>query len=245
MVKEGLVGFFDILGYKKIAQSDNFELVAGVMKSILSLPTFSKKILLERFEGDVKERDIIEDFQKGIEYRVMSDSILLTIPFWPQKIEEKDALVRSYLWVAFLVHVIYLIRTSFDRGLPLRGSIALGKYILDETCFAGSAVIEAYDLATSLDFSGCVLTEECGKAFQKDFKDSGLPSQNLVFECNVPLKKRFERKLYVISWMSEQSRPIDLRQFILEKFNSHGKMLSVKDYRKLDHTEINIRQSFK
>jgi hypothetical protein len=50
--------------------------------------------------------------------------------------------------------VSYLLRLSFERGIPIRGAVGYGRYYATERgCFLGVPIIEAYKMEKAQDWA--------------------------------------------------------------------------------------------
>lgn len=250
MKKEGLVAFFDILGYQDIINNNLIEEVAKIIsETLIKLPDSAKVLLLEGWhEDDKKVQESLKEVFKHIEYRVISDSILVVceIP------EEKDA--ELIYWSFFMAYTVALLLVSFDKGLPLRGAMDHGEFFLDSNCFAGKPIINCYRLSNRLELSGCVLTEHCEKVFEKIIHSySDKVGENaakamkdilkrIVMPYLVPLKGG-EEKLMTLVWRrrTEEAKKMDVRQYIVKSFQAHNKDVSINVFPKIDNTEVMIR----
>ena len=73
--QQGLVGFFDILGYQQIIDNNDIAIAARLISTaIISLPGKVKSVLTGRFSAG--NRSAIESDLSAIECRVISDSIV-------------------------------------------------------------------------------------------------------------------------------------------------------------------------
>ena len=87
---------------------------------------------------------------------VFSDTILVMLPV---PADEPPAW-QALRWSMFLLVVGKIYADLFRFGLPIRGAISLGDIVLHNMCFAGKAIVEAYQLAQDIDAALCVLTPQ-------------------------------------------------------------------------------------
>jgi hypothetical protein len=112
---QGLVGYFDILGFSHIASDNELgRTVALIRNDFLTIPEEIQKSLANNF-GPRVPPDII----------LFADSILVWLDI-PQA--EARGLCRRHLWHYFLSACSSLMQKMFNRGLPLRGAISEGSF---------------------------------------------------------------------------------------------------------------------
>lgn len=244
MKQNGMIAFFDILGYQNIIINNDIEKVANIINdTILELPSKVQNDVLNTFtrlSEKIENKsllNIVQDNFKRIDFLIISDSILIFLPI-EESIYEK---YPDICWMTFLLYCCVLLDESFKKGLPLRGAIEYGEYYKKEKCFAGKSIIEGYTLSNKLEFSGCVLCENAHNKI-KACLDSELMNM-FVFEYLAPLNNNSERKLFILNWVAHRSKNSfsDIRQFTLEAFHTHNKEVPVNALSKLNNTENIIR----
>lgn len=150
----GLVGFFDILGYQPFLENNSARTaVEPVLNFLLNLEDSIPTNILQRWSDLVPEsrtRERLHHCLKEVKWLIFSDTVLLTMNF--------DGLqfVMTHE-VAFLSVCSCLWTTMFNFGLPLRGAITKGDFLIARTCFAGGAIIKAYNLQKGLNFAGVAI----------------------------------------------------------------------------------------
>ena len=84
-----------------------------------------------------------------------SDTFMLYNQFYDYENPIKK-LQRAF---AYLIYSAYLMRFSFDSGIPLRGALSFGEYYVDKenVCFLGSPILEAYNASNKQNWCGAVL----------------------------------------------------------------------------------------
>lgn len=239
-VLSGFVGLLDILGYREFLRNNDIQFVVKTIENLLiPMPKAVKKQLLGHLE-DIKVSgttdkkikklaiDTLSNFQKKIKTLIISDTIILTMPADP---------IELY---GLVITISYLLRHSFDAGLPLRGAIDYGEFYIKENVFAGKPFIEAYELSNRLEMSGCVLTDGLKDRIGKP--TSELPNSLNLFPYKVPLKAGKEAEHLVVDWLSPFVQwgevPPDLRQYVVSKFSAFNKQVSSNVLPKIDNTEM-------
>lgn len=160
--KNGLVGFFDILGYQNLLEQNEPEVVAeAVLPILFDLKNQTNARFEKAMKGSTNKKII--DISKKIEWLVFSDTILLTLDF-----NENDALVNNNrYWGVFLFASIDIQERLFNAGLPVRGAIDYGKFFIQESCFAGRSIVNAYKLSSAIEMAACVLSDKVLKEFDR------------------------------------------------------------------------------
>lgn len=160
--QSGLVGFFDILGYQNLLEKNEPEDMAQSVLPILThIDTTVKKGLPKIFhtEKEAEQELSLIKIIDSIKWLVFSDSILITMP-----LEDTIDRESSRRWTAFMSLCISLQGSMFKAGLPLRGAITHGKFVIQDTFFAGRAIVEAYKFCNKLDLAACVFTNNARNA---------------------------------------------------------------------------------
>jgi hypothetical protein len=240
-IKTGFIGYFDILGYQNLLEKNEPEDIA---KTVIPLLTgFGKDLhtslkLFSRSFGDVSKvrQAQVDEVVKSIEWMVFSDTILLSMPL-DEKDNDKLNVVR---WVEFIMACSFLYSEMFRNGLPIRGVINHGKYFIQDTCFAGRIIVEAYQLSNNLEISACVLTDS---AYERAVKINQSLDEDLngifITEYMVPEKERETlRPVLKVNLVDDQE---DITNRVLKSFWGHNKDIHESVQKKIKNTEQWIR----
>jgi hypothetical protein len=132
----------------------------------------------------------------------------------------------------------------FVYGLPPRGAIEYGDYILVESqMFAGRPIVSAYQSAMQLDLSVCQVSDSVGN----------LPPdlRNIIYtNYNTPLRTGEEKELVLLMPFTLRDDKkdectlkgiADLEQFIMGSFSAHNKMINKEVQKKMLNTEFFLR----
>jgi len=234
--KEGIVGFFDILGYQSFLQNNSPEYAA---KEVFSTLTHLDKEIPQRLL-DIGQKDLP---LSPMEWLIFSDTILLTSPL---KGDEEDML---HTWMDFIMASLVLNSRMFTFGLPLRGAITIGKYFVQGGCFAGKPIIEAYKLTQEIDLAACIISERASH-----YLSSLLSKQNpeespelFIFfrpafiKYPVPKKNGRSEDLNALNFAYSSDfgfrKNPDLHQVVLDCFWKHNKDISPGAETKIQNTE--------
>lgn len=227
--KTGLVGFFDILGYQNLLESNEPEKIA---EEVLPILNGLKKTGNEELYRIWTRRDrTLEGIIASMEWLIFSDTILLTLPF-P---EDNPSLHNPY-WLTFLLGARFIQTNLFKAGLPARGAIDYGTYHVDGSCFAGRCIVEAHKLSSKLEIAACVLSTNAAKQFQSN-EDGNMRStieRRLLMKYLVPMKDSEEHLLTVKVAAFKQP---EIRREVMQAFWGNGKDISRSVHSKIRNTE--------
>ena len=166
--REGVVGFFDILGFGSYLKND------PDVRSKQALEVLLK--IRDEVPSRIKKR-VPDALVAEMSWNIFADSILLTMPYPETKDKLGAESQKRRRWLTFLFSSVVLLDHMFDQGLPIRGAITFGKYFCHENCLAGRAVVEAHELEQRINLSGAVLHESAEKELRKltpgSFKSGG------------------------------------------------------------------------
>jgi hypothetical protein len=215
----GLVAFLDILGYRQIIANNGIKEAALIVRRVL------KKVT--DFETTASEVNRQLAFSPETRYLAFSDSILVYTNYSQ---DEKNRRTQAALFAAGCAGLCIEL---FTEGLPVRGAIASGEFFVEAACFAGKAIVEAYEFANALELSCCVIVPTA----EAEFVGVSDPLK-LLFPHSVPMKGNQKQKLYTLnlcfSLLVKGSE--DPRQFTIEQFSRHSKNINPDVIAKLNNT---------
>ena len=243
MTNRGIVSVCDILGYQNIIDNNQIERTATLIRETLQdLPALVGKELDDAVGAGTQ--GAFAELTAGFEYLVFSDTVLLALPI-P---DTAPAVLRDLQWHYFLTYLGLLLRTSFDRGLPMRGGVGSGEYSIIGNSFAGHAIIDALRQAQELDFAGAALTPAAGGELASAVEETGNLQhfRELVFPYLAPLKEERTQRLLLLNWFAglhsaQNPEPSDVRQYIINSFAAHNKDIPRTVFDKIDNTEMILR----
>ncbi|MHA2371312.1 MAG: hypothetical protein ACXADX_21050 [Candidatus Hodarchaeales archaeon] len=260
-LNQGLIGFFDILGYQQMLLNNEVEKTAHLIVDVLAnTPSNILEALMmdtgQEYDEQLRTIQLQTDMyreilEKEVGWLLFSDSILVSLPIAPT-----DGMPFYGLrWAAFLYACAFLQRQLFDKGLPLRGAIAYGEFYIQDTYFAGQPIIESYQASESLELSGCVLTRSAEKLFL-DFKQFIVENQfdpvlsmlnQMCVPYLVPKKRERLEKQIMINWVNLpleyfKNLPTDIREYVFSSFVDYNKDAAPIVYPKINNTETFIRK---
>lgn len=230
----GLIAFLDILGYGNILENNPPEYVAETVFKVLSkAQEFTQKTLPQ-----ITSFDPVQKFDYSlINFISFSDSILISIDL--RSISEKE--MSNSLFV-YLLYCSFITRMMHENGLPVRGAIDYGEYIMVNNFIAGLPIIESFKLGNRVEMEGVVLTGAAADNIIEGCKNCGFGIHHLISPYLVSMKDDIEEKLYVLT-PSPCTTPIvgDLRQYVLASFWKHHKDIPQAVRNKVDNTEQYLR----
>ncbi|MHA2249734.1 MAG: hypothetical protein ACXAD7_05200 [Candidatus Kariarchaeaceae archaeon] len=265
--ENGLVAFFDILGYSQMLLSNEVELTASLIVDVLAkvpdevLSTMTKEDPSAIKNEHLKSKEFIDKLwdkiiHKEISWLLFSDSILVSLPLTEMAPNDFQSMFYNGIRVTAFLHVCaFLLRKMFDKGLPLRGAVSFGEFFIKDNYFAGKPIIESYQISESIELSGCVLTPSVGHIFDqmKDYAQKNNFPENLsmlnqlVVPHLVPEKREKLTKRYTINWVKLpmlyfQQIPSDIREYVYSSFVDFNKDTPPIVYAKINNTETYIRK---
>ena len=255
----GFVGFFDILGYTQIMLNNNIHKTAQfVSDTLMNIPQDmidslrSSYLLVQPQDGQTtpSETDSLSHILDKVSWIIFSDSILISLPFDPA-LPERD-LVQNYL--AFSIVCASLMNRCFSAGFPLRGAISVGEFFIEDRCFAGKPIINAFYAMQQLEFAGCVLDEAANNLisdWRKHLVKTGervmldkLDQTTIIYLT--PLKENSDERHRTINWVEPETPGIspisgDIRDATTRAFLMHNKIAVPSVQGKINNTEMFIR----
>jgi len=255
----GFVGFFDILGYSQIMLNNNIHKTSQfVSDTLMNIP----RNLIQRLRdisANMSEQETnpypydAEEWQSmldKIQWIIFSDSILITMPMSPGL----DTLEQTSLYLAFSTVCASLLNQTFFAGFPLRGGVSIGEFFIEDRCFAGRPIINAYRVAQDLEMSGCVLDESVD-AFVSELRRNLVQNQDndalsrldqTTILYIAPTKLGEDERYRAINWVTLDSPGFhafrdDVRDATLKAFLMHNKIAVPSVQGKITNTEMFIR----
>ena len=241
---KGIIGLFDILGYSNFLENNEPQKAAQIISDI--------QLKLEQnlglYQHELFDEEKFTNFHtvfKKIKWLIFSDTILLSLSY-ENDMTESD---KGFYWFLFAVNANLLYCHLFQAGMPLRGAIAFGEYIVQENCFAGRNIINAYKLIQQLDFAGVVID----KTAYDEINTLNLQFRPLLMDSmistfyDVPVKSNTSFRMLTLNPLRflpsflDVEVPMDIKQFVSESFWKHNKNFSSNVYKKVENTEYCFR----
>lgn len=212
----GLIAYFDILGYQNFLKNNSAEAsVSDVLDILNNLPNmikeFSQKQItqISQFEGvEDNVKELFSSFHNTLDHLVFSDTIVLTLQL-PYKNSKLLMDPRSFMiGISYMaVCAAYLFERMHFNGLPVRGVIHEGEYFKKEYCLAGLGIVEAYQSCESINLSGLVCSKSLSKKVLDIYKNKNGNAINnnsgvmFLFTHQTPHKDGSEVSLVHINWL--------------------------------------------
>lgn len=232
-VQHGMVAFFDILGYKSLIEQNDVEyLYTSILEQLPRIKELTKiriQELLDRVPPRERVMDPISVYNR-IEYILFADTLILTL-----EDQEKTGIADAFQWLTFIVACISIEDRYFRYGLPLRGGIGYGKYIVKDKLYTGKCILDSYLLSERLDIALCAFT---GDAEQRIDSLEGSYSnffKGFIHKYEVPLKKS---KRSIMTVLSTYKCDDYIGTDVHKSFGGHNKEISDNGERKAQNTIV-------
>jgi len=242
-IQQGMVGVFDVLGYRALIYGNETRAVAEIITKIFKcLPEVTTSGILTPLDSPETVQWVGERIGR-IDVRLFSDNILLTLPLNTMEVDASVDIPH------FLAYAAKLMRVAFDNGLPLRGAISHGEYFLAEQCFAGKTILDCHEGAEDLQLAGCVVMPDTANYFEKVARntDTDLRFHQFIFPFVVPVRTGQSIELPVLDWYLPMedwgAHQEDIHAYIINAFQAHSKVITPKELSKIDNTELMMRKS--
>ena len=228
---KGAIVFLDILGYQSFLENNSAtESALRVLELITTLPKTTHAELSKSWIDGKFDKTVVDSLQ----HVVFSDTVVLLLPYGT----DDESRIRAS--VAYLVVCAGVLATKmFDAGLPMRGAIHEGEFIVKESCFAGRGIVESYRLCSQLDFSGLIVSPELLGRLTAD-QDTARPFfhkeffRRFVVPILSPLKigkseRLEEQRLTHLNWLMFTAGHLraqlesDVIQCVMSRFWAHDK----------------------
>src|SRR5713101_1172379 len=234
----GLVGFFDLLGYKSIVENNTIGELIFVVKKIQE--TIRESLRQLHVTEDCLSQALPSHENVGsIEHVVFSDSIFICTTY-PET--ERELRIQAAKFNEFCSD---LVSGLFWAGLPVRGALAFGDYFVERTemgiFLAGAPIVEAHELSNCFDMSACVIAPSAeGVLAKMQILASSSEVQAGYTHQRVPLKGNQRQEMCLLDRYSRDlsyhpDRTIS-RQIVMQKFADHKKRITVEVLPKVNNT---------
>ena len=259
-IETGFVGFFDILGYKSFLESGItdvtfkiIEILGGLSKRDSENNKLHKAVIGHMGDYFTPDHPASCDLRwelDRVKTLIVSDSILL----WSSYEEGRDRSKRPGQAASFLVIASILERLMFEEGLPIRGAIAFGDFIVVENVFAGKPIVQAYTLGESLDLAACAIHPTAESEFETLLTIA--PDESMLNADGMPLvrypvptktgKTDLELLCLNLAWPTLTGyKPLkdrtDPRRYVQEQFSAYHKQVGQNEISKVENTEKFLR----
>jgi hypothetical protein len=238
-IKEGFIGFFDILGYQNFME--NNDLTEPLIEIVNKIQSINEKVRLDFF-GKEKPEGFYQMAEK-INSISLSDTVIFHM--------ECDYLNAKDRFLAFFVFCLMcnqLQKIMFEFGLPLRGVIDSGKYYIEEKLIAGKIFMKAFTINKDLEIATCVLGDEAQKIHDEITRTKGVIENGffllypkLLTEYQVPCKSISSKKMIALNNLFLLFSDIEIRQYVYNSFWKHNKTIDEKTEKKVNNTEQYFR----
>ena len=230
----GLIAVFDVLGFRSFCENNSDpNITEEVLKNIDLVPEGMAGLLSTAF-GANGNPEAARKLVLKIEWLVFSDTILAILP--NAEMASRDMLT------AYLVACATLNRVMFDRGLPIRGSVHLGDFLLGNRSIAGRVLVQALDQVRELEAACTAISCEVWVMLQERFQgDDTLSSIFMGMLPRYPIRcKSGVRTIAALNWFNvrigDTPNPQDMQKYVMDCFLDHGKQLDASAFAKARDT---------
>jgi len=224
---EAIVGFFDILGYTSFLESNQTE---DVTESVLRIINTIPKIVQAESSLALSAG---EDIMAQMHFLVFSDTILMTLD------TTGNSRRRKYeQWKRFILHSVLLSKNLLINGLPVRGAITNGSIVIQNYCFAGAPIVEAYRLCNSLELAATVIAHSSFAAANELDHEFGVSFTRFFVEDYPPPMKHEVNRMPILLWPTLSTSPFSgtAKEIARRAFEAWGKRLTGSAPQKLANT---------
>ncbi len=239
--RNGIVAFFDILGYESLLRKNEPEIAAKiVIRTFKKIPKIIPEKILDAIPNP-EAKQLALNVLADMKWNIFSDTIFSSIPVDTYF----DHVINIRKVMVFLASCIFLQRDLFDAGLPIRGALSMGHFILSDNCFVGPPVIEAYKLCVAQNWSGVAICPETGDELLRLINHTSairtiLGVQYFLTKYPVPFNDKTKKNLLCLRWgdASNLVEPYwgDFREYVESKFSDHRKDVDEKVKPKMENT---------
>jgi hypothetical protein len=147
----GFFGLFDILGYRSLIENNSLEELIKIHNSVVSGIDEAAVTINHTDEDQWLSFDTVGSF-------MFSDTIVLF----------QEYSTTNLPGGSFILKAALLMRLAFEKGIPLRGAISYGEYYIDENCYLGKPIVEAYETEKIQEWAGAVLCNSAEREYALD-----------------------------------------------------------------------------
>ena len=235
-VVRGLIAVFDVLGFKSFCANNTDQKVAEeVLKYIDFIPEGMPELLARSLSrGQEKAYGHAKALLSNIKWLVFSDTIVVALP---DADNAPKQLLHEYIAACAILN-----RVLFERGLPVRGAMHLGDFVIGNRCIAGKVVVEALDQLHQLEAACTVISNDVWFRLQDKLNPDEIMDSlllGLLPRCSVPCKDEV-KVLTTLNWFNVSigttSDPEDTYNFVMTQFLAHGKQLDAAAHAKARNT---------
>lgn len=241
---QGILSFFDILGYQSYLENNtSSESALEVLELITSIPHVIKNDFRQKWIEASPDQNIATEIDNSLKMLIFSDTIVLAIEY-P---ENADNTWKETCLAYMIMSSARLMARMFVFGLPMRGVIHTGDFIIKDICLAGKAVVEAYKICNSLNLSAFVISKELEielKTYQMRQKPLFQTHNFGIYFVKylTQLRDNVEAKYLHFNWFSyldfsdDTSYKNNIDSFVFNHFWAHQKDISMEANNKVFNT---------
>lgn len=243
----GFLAVFDVLGFKSFClNNSDFAAARDVLAIIDLVPESMRGFLSTMLQTPIEAaKGTLSSLVSTMTWLVFSDTIAIALPH-----NEND---RRDPTIAFIVACAFLNKLLFLNGLPVRGAIFYGDFLLGNRCVAGKVVVEVLEQLQDLEAACTVMSNDAWVRFNDILKKS-LPAKPGSMDISDAILWMLPRSSIIcksgvstfatLNWFnfsstgtaSPEPEPEGCERFVIEMFTAHGKQLDAKALQKARNT---------
>ncbi|MGD0651625.1 MAG: hypothetical protein ABSA97_10895 [Verrucomicrobiia bacterium] len=243
-IQTGLVGWFDVLGYKEFLDSNND--LAYCIKVIQEVIAEAEQEVIGEFKNNIiahvppdmqEEKTVLLEVQHHTKWVVFADTVLLTLPV------QAEAIWKARLRIATFLHLTKSLFIRFlGAGLPVRAAISFGTFYVHAhpPLFAGKPLVQAQQWAEKQKWTGCVLTPNAASVFNQILAESDPDNRKLLASYVVryftsailPDSVTTKKTMLCLNWPKKIGgfqTEAELPMLIERQFKRHSKQIDRND----------------
>lgn len=223
------IAFLDILGFKELIENNDIHYVEKLYDKFEPSLLYSLALTNFRWRVNNLSNPGLPDLDKiPLNSLTISDSIII----WTD-----DS--TAYSFVQLLNTVKYHLGLSFQYGVPLRGGITFGEFVVKSgshnkskkqnefITILGKPLTKAYLLENQAEWAGCIVDDSCIEFYdnlESNADSEFLQQINLLKRYKVPFKNGEIKDYYTINLTNFGNR-LD-RSLVRKAFSEHNKRVN-------------------
>jgi hypothetical protein len=236
----GLIAYFDILGYQSFLENNSgAESALKVLELITGIPKANAARLSEQWKANETGNmgEMAKEIANSLRHLIFSDTIVLSLPYPHAATDKWKENALAYIGLVSAL----LSAEMFDQGLPVRGALVEGTFVVKESCLAGKAVVEAYRMCESLDLASVVFSPDLSPRTREAFIGSSY--ERYFVHYMTPLKGLPEKRFLHLNWAAFLPEGVrtrflsDISTFVLRSFWAHEKDCPLAVDQKIHNTQ--------
>jgi hypothetical protein len=240
LAKEGIIGYFDVLGYQNFLKSNEIDQSIKIIENfLLTLPKDIKNQLFpySNGEGEVG-KNVNNFFKEHFNVLFIADTIIFFFDF--------DGIVDNDEKELFSYHILPYLSAfqnySFENGFPMRACVDYGEFYYDNSrnknIIGGKVIINCHIECDNLNFCGLTITKNAIDYLSK-LNGNNIKiyqDEKAILKIFVRTKNGLEEK-YLLDWHFGFEQEKNIYNHIFENFKKYNKTIDSKVLEKIKNTQ--------